>query len=136
MSWVLDTCVLLDVGRDDRSFGSKSCCLTKEKLRQGLVVCLVTFVELAPALSRRIFALEDFLFQLGVDHQEDWLAKDTSSACEARSRYVQSRQEHQVAKRPIADVLIGAFALRFQGLLTGNTDDYRKLFLSLQLISP
>jgi hypothetical protein len=39
-------------------------------------------------------------------------------------------------RRPVADVLIGAFALRHQGLLTRNADDFGKLFPSLRLIAP
>lgn len=136
MAWVVDTCVLLDVGLDDPKFGAGSESLLDAKLSEGLLVCPVTFVELAPAFSGQIGALEEFLFQLGVDHQEAWLTKDTESACEAWTRYVQKRRNLQVAKRPIADVLIGAFAMRFEGLLTRNTDEFRKLFPSLHLIAP
>jgi hypothetical protein len=35
----------------------------------------------------------------------------------------------------VADVLIGGFALRFDGLLTRNTGDFRQLFPSLRLVS-
>lgn len=136
MAWVVDTCILLDVGLDDRTFGVESERLLGEKLIEGLVVCPVTFVELAPAFSGQLEALEEFLFQLGVDHQEGWMTKDTANACEAWTRHVQKRRNHQAARRPIADVLIGAFALRHQGLLTRNADDFRKLFPSLRLIEP
>ena len=136
MAWVVDTCILLDVGLDDPTFGGESERLLAEKLIEGLVVCPVTFVELAPAFSGHLDALEEFLLQLGVDHQEDWLTKDTANACEAWTRHVQKRRNHQATRRPVADVLIGAFALRHQGLLTRNTHDFRKLFPSLRLIAP
>jgi len=136
MAWVVDTCILLDVGLDDPTFASGSESLLDAKLSEGLLVCPVTFVELAPAFSGHLEALEEFLFQLGVDHQEDWLTKDTVNACEAWTRHVRKRRNHQAARRPVADVLIGAFALRFDGLLTRNTEDFRKLFPSLTLLAP
>jgi len=136
MAWIVDTCILLDVGLDDPKFASGSERLLDAKLSEGLVVCPVTFIELAPAFSGHLEALEEFLFRLGVDHQEDWLTKDTANACEAWTRHVQKRRDHRAARRPIADVLIGAFALRFDGLLTRNTEDFRKLFPSLTLLAP
>ena len=136
MAWVVDTCILLDVGLDDPRFASGSESLLDAKLAEGLLVCPVTFVELAPAFSGQIEALEEFLIQLGVDRQEDWLAKDTANACQAWTRHVQKRRNQKTAKRPIADVLIGAFAMRHQGLLTRNPDDFRKLFPSLALVEP
>lgn len=136
MAWVVDTCVLLDVGLDDPNFASGSESLLDAKLSDGLLVCPVTFIELAPAFGGHLDALEEFLLQLGVEHQEGWLTKDTASACEAWTRHVQNRRRHHAARRPVADVLIGAFALRHQGLLTRNTDDFRKLFPSLRLIAP
>ncbi len=136
MAWVVDTCILLDVGLDDSMFAPGSESLLDAKLAEGLLICPVTFVELAPAFSGHLDALEEFLLQLGVGHQEGWLTKDTTNACEAWTRHVQKRRNHQAARRPIADVLIGAFALRFEGLLTRNTDDFRKLFPSLPLVAP
>lgn len=136
MAWVVDTCVLLDIGLDDPTFGTGSESLLNANLSDGLVICPVTAVELAPAFSGNLEALEQFLFHLGIDHQEDWLIKDTTSACEAWTRHVQNRRSHQASKRPIADVLIGAFAMRHQGLLTRNADDFRKLFPSVRLIAP
>ncbi len=136
MAWVVDTCLLLDIGLDDPTFASDSERLLENKLSEGLVVSPVTFVELAPAFSGHVEALEEFLFQLGLDHQECWTTKDTASACEALTHYVQKRRAHKTPKRPIADVLIGAFALRHQGLLTRNPGDFRKLFPSLVLVQP
>lgn len=136
MAWVVDTCLLLDIGLDDPAFASDSEKLLEIKLTDGLVVSPVTFVELAPAFSGQISELEEFLFQLGVDHQECWTTRDTASACAAWTFYVQKRRAHNLPRRPIADVLIGAFALRHQGLLTRNADDFRKLFPSLVIVQP
>jgi Arc/MetJ-type ribon-helix-helix transcriptional regulator len=136
VAWVVDTCLLLDIGLDDRKFAADSEHLLWDKLAEGLLVCPVTFVELAPAFSGEVEALGEFLFQLGVDSQESWMPTDTRTACEAWARHVERRHSHQVAKRPIADVLIGAFAQRFQGLLTRNTSDFRRLFPQLRMIEP
>ncbi len=135
MAWIVDTCVLLDVGLDDPTFASSSENLLSAKLSEGLLICPVTFIELAPAFAGQIEGLEEFLFQLGVDHQEGWTEVDTRNACGAWTQHVQNRRLHKAPKRPIADVLIGAFALRHQGLLTRNADDFKKLFPSLRVIS-
>lgn len=136
MAWVVDTCILLDIGLDDPEFASASESLLDARLAEGLLVCPVTFVELAPAFSGQIDALEEFLFQLGVDHQEGWIAAATANASTAWAGYVEKRRSKQTPKRPIADVLIGAFALRHQGLLTRNADDFRKLFPALAIVEP
>jgi hypothetical protein len=52
------------------------------------------------------------------------------------SGYIARKRQGSVAKCPIADVLIGAFALRFQGLLTRNSSDFRQLFPSLPILEP
>lgn len=136
MAWVIDTCILLDVGLDDPTFATRSESLLKAKLDDGLMICPVTFVELAPAFSGQIEALENFLFQLGIDHQEDWMMTDTLQASAAWAEYVRKRRLHQTSKRPIADILIGAFALRHQGLLTRNSGDFQKLFPTLRIVEP
>lgn len=136
MAWVVDTCILLDIGLDDPAFATDSEKILSDKLADGLVVCPVTFVELAPAFSGQTRALEEFLFQLGVGYQEAWMPTDTQRACEAWTRHVQKRIISQEAKRPIADILIGAFAQRFQGLLTRNATDFRNAFPKLPLQAP
>jgi len=136
MAWVVDTCILLDIGLDDSEFAICSERLLRTLLPEGLLICPISFVELAPAFSGERNAQEEFLFQLGVGHEEGWLMEDTVNACEAWTRHIQVRRRGQGAKRPIADVLIGAFALRHQGLITRNTADFQKLFPTLPLLSP
>ncbi|NJK90781.1 MAG: type II toxin-antitoxin system VapC family toxin [Blastochloris sp.] len=136
MAWVVDTCILLDIGLDDPSFADASENLLRRKLGEGLLVCPVTFIELAPAFHGQIKGLQEFLFQLGVDHLKDWTAADTLCASRAWTLQVQRRQSQKTLKRPIADILIGAFASRHQGLLTRNPNDFRKLFPSLHLVEP
>lgn len=136
MAWVVDTCILLDIGLDDPTFASRSEGILKTKFDDGLMICPVTFVELAPAFSGQIEALENFLFQLGIEHQEDWMMTDTLQASAAWAEYVRKRRLHQTPRRPIADILIGAFAKRHRGLLTRNSGDFGRLFPSLHIVEP
>ena len=41
-----------------------------------------------------------------------------------------------VTKRPIADVMIGEYALQKGGLITRNEDDFRSLYLDLTIYNP
>jgi len=138
MAWVVDTCILLDIGLDDPAFGKASEALLQDKVGDGLVISPVTFVELAPAFSGDLGALRRFLSALAVDHAEPWQEQDTEKAARAWSRHIARRHEHpsRSVKRPVADVLIGGFAMRFDGLITRNTGDFRKLFPRLRLIRP
>lgn len=136
MPWVVDTCLLLDVGLDDPQFAEKTGKLLGSKSRDGLVICPITFVELAPAFVGNIKPLEKFLFNLGIEYREDWTWEDTTKANAAWSHYVRKRRAGQSARRPVADVLIGAFASRFQGLLTRNAGDFAKIFPQLSIAEP
>ncbi len=136
MAWVVDTCLLLDIGLDDPRFAEGSERLLAGKARDALLICPITFVELAPSFGGNTTALEEFLFNLGVEYREDWTWEDTTRAHEAWSNHVQKRRAKQAAKRPVADILIGAFALRFQGLLTRNVAHFERLFPRLSIIQP
>ncbi len=46
MAWVVDTCVLLDIGLDDPQFADQSLRLLESKQREELIVCPVTFIPL------------------------------------------------------------------------------------------
>ena len=49
-SWVVDTCVVLDIALNDAAYGVKSAQLLQSKSRDGLVICAVTFVELRDSI--------------------------------------------------------------------------------------
>ncbi len=49
---------------------------------------------------------------------------------------VAGRRAGPAPKRPLADVLIGALATRFQGILTRNEADFRQVFPTLKLLVP
>jgi len=135
MPWVVDTCLLLDIGLDDPLFARKSEDLLADKAEDGLVVCPVTFVELAPAFGGMHKYLEEFLRNLGIEYREDWTWDDTASAHAAWFRHVERRRSGHDSKRPVADVLIGAFAARHRGLLTRNARDFSTVFPHLEIVS-
>jgi Predicted nucleic acid-binding protein, contains PIN domain len=136
MSWVVDTCVLIDVLEDDPSFGRASAQLLEKSLRNGLLLCPVTMIELSPAFAGDLEVQKHFLEQAGVDFTEGWTAADTESAYQAWNAYVQARRTNDTPKRPLADLLIGAFACRQQGLITRNPTDFRRWFPKLKLRQP
>lgn len=136
MAWVVDTCLLIDVAEADPSFGAASAALIDAKRALGLTVCPVTYVELAPVFNGDQSAQDEFLFNLGVAWPEAWTLTDTVAAHSAWHRYVMAKRAGTIAKRPIADVLIGAFASRFDGILTRNESDFRTVFPALAMTRP
>jgi hypothetical protein len=136
MAWAVDTCVLIDVLEADPDHGRRSAALLSRKLREGLVICPVTYVELAPAFNGSSALEEEFLAGVGVDWRQPWTWQDTIAAHRAWEAHVAGRRARSAPRRPIADVLIGAFAGRFDGLVTRNAKDFRRVFPSLPIAEP
>ncbi len=132
MAWVVDTCILIDILDDDAEFGRSSALVLDARAEDGLVVCPLTYAELSPAFGGDRALQDEFLHGLGVDFREDWTWEDTRQAHLAWHRYVQRRRARSLARRPLADVLIGAFACRHQGLVTRNQADFASLFPELR----
>lgn len=136
MAWVVDTCVVIDVLEGDPKFGHASAALLQKLLPAGLTLCPVTMVELGAAFSGDLDEHKRFLDQAGIRHTDDWNPTDTERAHAAWAVYVVARRGGGAAKRPVADILIGAFATRFDGLVTRNPDDFKRWFPKLKLRSP
>ncbi len=136
MTWVVDTSVLIDVLEDDAEFGAASARTLEALAVDGLAICPITYAELAPAFEGSRALQEEFLAGVGVSFSEDWTRQDTLTAFEAWHAHVQRRRGGQGPKRPIADILIGAFARRYQGLVTRNEDHFRPGFPELELRNP
>ena len=136
MAWVVDTCMLIDVAEADPRFGIPSAQLLDRLRPDGLVICPISHVKLAPVFAGDEDAQNQFLHHLAVSCQEPWTDADTREARLAWNRYVSARRAAPLPKRPLADVLIGAFAARFQGILTRNETDFRQVFPSLKVITP
>lgn len=132
MPWVVDTCVLLDlvVGTDQQTADAEAV------LSQAgsVVVCPVTIIELGPTFPDP-GKLCDFLLDYGIDANEAFTPDDAEVGREAWQRIIAQRRATGSPRRPIADVLIGAFAARRAGLITRNQDDFIKLYPSLTFLN-
>jgi len=133
MAWVVDTCLLLDVLDDDPSFGESSARCIERHQRDGLTICPVTLIEMAPAFLGDWRRAGEFLSQLGIDHQASWILADTHTAFSAWHRHIELKRSGKSGRRPVADIQIGAFAIRHQGLLTRNAGDFKRLFPTLKI---
>jgi predicted nucleic acid-binding protein len=136
MPWVVDTAVLLDVFEGDPQFGLASARCLKRHLTDGLIVSPVSYVEFSPACGGREKVQQAFLLQVGAHWNEPWLWEDTVKAHELWHNHIAVKRSGVRAKRPVGDVLIGAFAHRFQGLITRNSRDFRALCPALKVVTP
>jgi len=136
MDWVIDTCIVIDVWENDPSFGLRSATLLEKKLKEGLSICPVTFVELAPAFDGDWQQQTNFLEQAGIDFRNGWTPEDTRNAHRAWHFHVTARRSGYLAKRPIADILIGAYASNRRGLITRNPSDFLRNFPNLSILEP
>lgn len=136
MNWVVDTCVVIDVLENDPSFGLSSATLLEQRLSEGLSICPITFVELAPAFEGDWEEQERFLRQAGIDSRGGWTTADTRIAHQAWHLHIAARRTGVMPKRPIAAVLIGAYASSRRGLITRNPGDFRRNFPDLKILEP
>jgi predicted nucleic acid-binding protein len=136
MSWVVDTCVLIDVLEDDPDFGHASALCLKKYLSEGVVLSPVSMIELSPAFEGNLSKQKDFLSLCGVGYEAVMEAADLSRAHASWNHYIQKKRLGKAIKRPLADIMIGAFASRFDGLITRNPKDFRPWFPHLHLVVP
>ena len=133
MAWVVDTCVLLDLvhGTDQQTAEAEAV------LAQAgsVVICPVTVVELGPTFPDPA-KLRDFLLDYGIDATEAFTSEDAEVGRAAWQRIIAARRATGTPRRPIADVLIGAFAQRRQGLITRNKGDFFVLYQDLPTWTP
>ncbi len=134
--WIVDTCVILDVLEDDPEFGTASARFLQKLLPQGLAICPVTMVELAAAFAGDIVEQKRFLDLAGIAHSEAWSVADTEAAHIAWHDFVHARRIQKIPKRPVADLLIGGFALNRKGLVTRNPSDFSRWFPRLKVQVP
>ncbi|MBQ3289588.1 MAG: type II toxin-antitoxin system VapC family toxin [Kiritimatiellae bacterium] len=136
MSMVVDTCVILDVLDRDPVFGAASAEAIDRYAEGGLLISPLTYVELAPAFLGDETRERDFLFEIGIDLPPTFGEDDLSLAHAAWNNHIQRKRSGKVAKRPVADVMIGALAQATNGLITRNADDFRALFPTLNIVTP
>ena len=136
MSWVVDTCLIIDVLTGNTPFCAASAELLDSLAGEGLTVCPITYVELAPAFLGDRRRQDEFLAAVGIDFSEAWTGNDTRTAHQAWMRQIGLKRQALTPKRPIADILIGAFASSRTGLLTRNKVDFTSVFPELPIREP
>jgi predicted nucleic acid-binding protein len=136
MTWIVDTCIVIDILENDPDFGLRSARLLEERLNEGLAVSPVTYIELAPAFEGDLVEQKHFLAQAGINHHVGWTLADTEAAHAGWHKHITARRSGVYPKRPIADLLIGAFASNHRGLITRNPADFRKNFPELTILVP
>jgi predicted nucleic acid-binding protein len=136
MKWVADTCIVIDVLENDPDFGPASARLLDRMAPEGLVLCPISYVELAPAFLGDSRRQNEFLDGIGIQYAFPWEWQDTQHAHKAWDRHVNLYRKRQALRRPVADMLIGAFAMGRRGLLTRNAVDFRPAFPMLKIIEP
>jgi len=136
MSWVVDTCLLIDILEDDPAFIERSATLLDNMMPDGLVLCPISYVELAPAFLGDGRKQREFLDSIGIEYTDVWTWEHTHRAHKAWYQHTYLRRKHLAHKRPLADILIGAFAQGHQGLLTRNANDFRRAFPTLPIKTP
>lgn len=136
MTWVVDTCVVLDVLEADPKFGKSSATLLQRLLPQKLAISPVTMVELSAAFSGDLPEQKRFLDLAGISYSDAWTSTDTELAHAAWATYVRTKRAGATPRRPIADLLIGGFAAHRRGLVTRNRADFQRWFPKLLIREP
>ncbi len=136
MTWIVDTCVVLDVFENDPQFGQTSAKLLQKLLPEGLAVSAITMVELSAAFGGDLLEQKRFLEQSGISHSEAWTLADTDASHCAWHAYGKARRADKIPKRPVADLLIGGCAFNRKGLVTRNPADFRRWFPKLVIREP
>ena len=136
MTWVVDTCVLIDLISGDPEFAEASAMALQSKLDDVLVIAPITYVELAPSFNGDVQAQDVFLDGICVRCNFDGKKESVLAAHKAWYSHILRKRAGEVGKRPIADVMIGAYALKHDGLITRNEDDFRSLYPTLKIFNP
>ena len=136
MKWVVDTCVIIDVLRGDDEFSELSADALDVKMKDGLWIAPITYVELAPSFNGDVAEQDKLLTDFGISVDFGENRDKILLAHKAWHEHVLRKRKGEATKRPIADVLIGAYALQKGGLITRNEDDFRSLYPDLTIYNP
>ena len=132
----VDTCVIIDVLSGDGVFSAKSADAIDMKRSEGLVVAPITYVELAPSFLGDVARQDMVLSCLGIECDFAGNKEAVLAAHKAWDEHVLRKRFGKVSKRPIADVLIGAYAMQEGGLITRNEADFKTLYPNLTIFNP
>lgn len=134
--WVVDTCVIIDILCGDGEFSTRSADAVDAKRNDGLAIAPITYVELAPSFGGNVHDQDAVLAGLGIDVDFGGSRETVLAAHKSWYEHVRRKRAGEEAKRPIADVLIGAYAMQKGGLITRNEADFRALYPSLAIFNP
>ena len=134
--WVVDTCVIIDILSGDGEFSGDSADAIDTKRDDGLFVAPITYVELAPSFDGDSIRQDGTLAELGIKIDLGGNRDAVMAAYKAWREHVLRKRAGQAVKRPIADIMIGAYALQKGGLITRNEDDFRALYPTLTIFNP
>ena len=136
MIWVVDTCVVIDLVEHDGEFGAVSAAALASKIDDSFVIAPITYVELGPVFDGDRERQDAFLKESWIDFDFAGNKDAVVAAHKAWYEHVLRKRKGEVTKRPIADVMIGAYALQKGGLITRNEDDFRSLYPDLTIYNP
>ena len=136
MIWVVDTCVVIDLVERDSEFGAVSAAALASKIDDSFVIAPITYVELGPVFDGDRERQDAFLKESWIDFDFAGNKDAVLAAHKAWYEYVLRKRKGEATKRPIADVMIGAYALQKGGLITRNEDDFRSLYPELTIYNP
>ena len=136
MIWVVDTCVVIDLVERDGEFGAVSAAALASKIDDSFVIAPITYVELGPVFDGDRERQDAFLKESWIDFDFAGNREAVVAAHKAWYEHVLRKRKGEAAKRPIADVMIGAYALQKGGLITRNEDDFRSLYPTLNIYNP
>ena len=136
MTWVVDTCIILDILDGHPEFAEMSSSALQSKLDDALAIAPITYVELSPAFNGDVAAQNAFLDGLWINCDFKGEKDAVLFARKAWHEHVMRKRSGNVKKRPIADVLIGAYAMRKGGLITRNEADFKTLYPNLTIFNP
>ena len=136
MIWVVDTCVVIDLVERDGEFGAVSAAALASKIDDSFVIAPITYVELGPVFDGDRERQDAFLKESWIDFDFAGNKDAVLAAHKAWYEHVLRKRKGEVTKRPIADVMIGAYALQKGGLITRNEDDFRSLYPDLTIYNP
>jgi len=136
MIWVVDTCVIIDVLRGDKTFAAQSSMALQSKLDDVLTIAPLTYVELAPEFNGDVAAQNVFLDGMWIQRDFGGSEDTVLAAHKAWYEHILRKRTGGANKRPIADIMIGAYAMQKGGLITRNEADFRSLYPSLTILNP
>ena len=136
MAWVVDTSVVLDLIVPGSAWRMASLACLHKHLADGLCVCPVTFVEVGPAFGGDAQLADAFFQVVPISTSEPWTRADTELAHRFWNDHQLRRRTTHQPRRPVADILIAAFASRFQGIITRNAADFRHPGSGLKIVEP